>query len=67
MTLIPAFEIGVWNVWILELLVILTPYIPYLFLSEEGRKRNRRMASFEMFNKTEKVLAGSTHLVIAPI
>ena len=68
MSLIPAFELGIWNLWILQLLVILTPYIPYLFLSKEGRKRNRRMAeAFSMPNKTVKVLAWSTHLVIAPI
>ena len=67
MTLIPAFELGIWNVWILQLLVLLIPYIPYLFLSKEGRKRMRRMASFVPSNRAEKVLAWSTHLVIAPI
>ena len=66
-SIIPAFEIGVWNLWILQLLVLLTPYIPYLFLSKEGRKRNRRMASFAPSNTTEKVLAWSTHLIISPI
>ena len=68
MSLIPAFELGIWNLWILQLLVILTPYIPYLFLSKEGRKSNSRMAkAFPMPKKTVKVLAWSTHLVIAPI
>ena len=66
MTLIPAFEIGVWNLWIVQLLVLLTPYIPYLFLGKEGRKRIRRMAGFVPWNRTEKVLALSTHVVIAP-
>ncbi len=68
MSLMPTFEIGIWNLWILQLLVLLTPYIPYLFLSKEGRKSNSRMAKFfPMPNKTVKVLAWSTHLVIAPI
>ena len=42
-------------------------FIPYPFLSKEGRKRNSRMSSFETSNRTEKVLAWSTHLVIWPI
>ena len=67
MSLIPAFEIGIWNLWILQLLVLLTPYIPHLFLTKEGRRRIRRMASSPPLNRTEKVLAWSTHLVIAPI
>jgi protein-S-isoprenylcysteine O-methyltransferase Ste14 len=68
MSLIPAFEIGIWNLWILQLFVLLTPYIPYLFLSKEGRKRNGRTTkAFPMPSKTVKVLAWSTHLVIAPI
>ncbi len=66
MSLIPAFEIGVWNAWILQLLVLLTPYIPYLFLSKEGRKSNKRLMSFVPSTRTEKILAWSTHLVIAP-
>ena len=67
MSLIPPFEIGIWNVWILQLIVLLTPFIPYLFLSKEGRKSNSRMTSFVPSNKTVKALAWSTHLVIAPI
>lgn len=68
MSLIPAFEIGIWNLWILQLFVLLTPYIPYLFLSKEGRRSNSRMVkAFPMPKKTVKVLAWSTHLVIAPI
>ena len=67
MSLMPAFEIGVWNLWILQLLVFLITFIPYPFLSKEGRKRNSGMSSFETSNRTEKVLAWSTHLIIWPI
>ncbi len=64
MTLIPAFEIGIWNVWILPLLVFATLFIPNLFLSEEGKKRNKRLQSFVTTSRTKKVLVWSTHLVI---
>ena len=66
MTLVPVFEIGVWNAWILQLFVFLTMFVPSLFLSKEGRNRNSRMTSFVTSNRTEKILAWSTHLVIWP-
>jgi len=66
MSLIPAFEIGVWNAWILLLLVFVTMLTPNLFLSEEGKKSTKRLESFAPSTKTEKILAWSTHLVIWP-
>ena len=66
MSLIPAFEIGVWNAWILPLFFFVTMFAPNLFLSEEGKKRNKRLEGFVTSNRTEKVLAWSTHLVIWP-
>ena len=66
MSLVPVFEIGVWNAWILELFALLIPYIPYLFLSKEGRKSNKRLMSFVPSTRSEKILAWSTHLVIGP-
>jgi len=35
MSLVPSFQIGIWNVWILPLLVFVTMFTPNLFLSEE--------------------------------
>jgi len=67
MALIPAFEIGVWNAWILILLVFMTMFIPNLFLSEEGKKSNKRLEGFVTSTRTEKILAWSTHVVIWPI
>ncbi len=67
MSAIPAFEIGIWNVWILPLLVFATMFIPNLFLSEEGKKRNKRLEGFVTTNRTKKVLVWSTHLVIWPL
>ena len=66
MSLVPVFEIGVLNTWILQLLVFLISFIPNLFLSEEGKKSNKRLQSFVPSTRTEKILAWSTHLVIWP-
>ena len=66
MSLIPAFQIGVWNTWILSLLVFVTMFTPSLFLSDEGKRRNKRLEGFVTSNRMEKVLVWSTHLVIWP-
>ena len=67
MSLIPAFEIGVWNAWILWVLQFLSMIIPNFFMSEEAKIRTKRAPQFVPFNKKkEKILAFSTHVVIMP-
>jgi protein-S-isoprenylcysteine O-methyltransferase Ste14 len=66
MSLKPAFEICVWNAWILQVLFFLTMFIPDFFLDKEERKRAKRMSQIAPFNKTEKILALSTHVIIMP-
>lgn len=67
MSLIPAFEIGVWNAWILQVLFFLTMFIPDFFLDKEARNRTKRMSKLVPFKKTEKILALSTHVIIMPV
>jgi protein-S-isoprenylcysteine O-methyltransferase Ste14 len=63
MSLIPAFEIGVWNAWIITVLLVLTGMVPGFFISKE---RKDKMGKWPPVNKTEKILALSTHVVIMP-
>ena len=63
MSLIPAFDIGVWNAWIITVFLILTGMIPGFFVSKE---RMEKMGKRPPFNKTEKILALLTHVVIMP-
>jgi len=67
MSLIPAFKIGIWNAWILQILFFLSMFIPDFFLDEEARKRTKRLSQLAPFKKTEKILSLSTHVVIMPI
>jgi protein-S-isoprenylcysteine O-methyltransferase Ste14 len=67
MSLVPAFQIGVWNAWILQALFYLAMFVPDIFQDEEEKKRTKRLRQFVLFKKTEKVLALSTHAVIMPV
>jgi len=66
MSLVPAFEIGIWNAWILWVLQFLSMIIPNFFMSEEAKIRTKRAPQFVPFSRTEKILAYSTHVVIMP-
>jgi len=66
MSLVPAFEIGVWNAWILQVLFFLTLSAPDLFMSKEAKERVKRAQSMP-FGKTEKMIYLSTHAVIMPL
>jgi len=49
MSLIPAFEIGVWNAWILAIVLLLYAYIPILILKDF----NKKMGEGEYMGKSE--------------
>jgi len=66
MSLIPAFEIGVWNAWILQVLFFLTLIVPNFLMSKEAKKRTKRATGFVPLDRTRKILAYSTHVLIVP-
>ena len=66
MSLIPAFEIGIWNAWILQVLFFLTLIVPELVMSKEGKERTKRATESVPHSKAQKIMAYSTHIVIMP-
>ena len=66
MAFTPAFKIGIWNAWILQVVFYLSMFIPDIFLNKEARNRTKGFSSFPPFNKIEKILALFTHTVIMP-
>jgi protein-S-isoprenylcysteine O-methyltransferase Ste14 len=68
MSLTPSFEIGLWNAWILWIVLFLSMIIPDFFMSKEAKIRTKRAPQFVPFKKKkEKLLALSTHVVIMPV
>ena len=62
MSLVPPFQIGVWNAWILMVLLFLA-YIPGRLINKEAMSK---MTAPIPFSRTESILWVSTHLVIIP-
>ena len=67
MSLIPAFEIGIWNAWILQVFFILVLTGPDFLMGKEAKLSMNRMGQFAPFSKSEKMLALSTHAIIMPV
>jgi protein-S-isoprenylcysteine O-methyltransferase Ste14 len=66
MSLVPAFEIGVWNAWILWVLLFLAMMVPNFFMSQEAKERGKRATQFAPVTGIKKALVYSTHMVIMP-
>ena len=67
MSLVPAFEIGIWNAWILQGLFLLVSIVPDFLMGKEAKLSMKRMEQLAPFSKSEKMLALSTHVVIMPV
>jgi len=67
MSLIPVWQIGVWNAWILQALLFLAMAIAELLEGKEGKERTKRAMQPLPFGKAHKLMAYSTHVVIMPI
>jgi protein-S-isoprenylcysteine O-methyltransferase Ste14 len=66
MSLVPAFDIGIWNAWILMVLLLLT-YVPGQLINKEAlNKVNEGWASAK-WSRTERLAANSTHNIIIPL
>ena len=63
MSLVPAFQIGLWNAWILMVLLFLA-YVPGRLINKEAMNK---MTAPIPFTRSESVLWVSTHLVIIPL
>lgn len=62
MTLIPAFEIGVWNAWILVLYALLIVFL--LPVINKSTKETGDIAIASVYNKREMVILYSYHIIV---
>jgi len=67
MSLIPVWQIGLWNAWILQALLFAAMAIAELLEGKEGKERTKRAMQPLPFSKAHKLMAYSTHVVIMPI
>jgi protein-S-isoprenylcysteine O-methyltransferase Ste14 len=61
MSLIPAFEIGIWNAWIFMVLILVPYFLVPLNIVPKGREGGSNF--FDKFNKTQKGAFFSLHIL----
>lgn len=67
MSLIPVWQIGLWNAWILQAVLFLAMAVAELLEGKEGKERTKRAMQRIPFSGAQKLMAYSTHVVIMPI
>jgi protein-S-isoprenylcysteine O-methyltransferase Ste14 len=66
MSLIPAFEIGLWNAWIFMVIVLAVTMVPLLIDKEKMEKRMEGEPTWSELSKTAKIVLVITHIMIMP-
>jgi len=65
MSLIPAFEVGLWNAWIITVLGFILPWIPSFINKEVANKRMEEI-KWSKFSKTIKIVMIISQGIIMP-
>ena len=66
MSLIPDFELGLWNAWIITVLGFILPWIPSLFINKEVVNKRMGEIKWSEFSKTVKIVLIITQVIIMP-
>lgn len=67
MSLIPEFELGLWNAWIITVLGFILPWIPSLFLNREVVNKRMGKMKWSKFSKTVRIALIITQVIIMPL
>lgn len=66
MSAIPAFEIGMWNAWII-ILILLLSYVPGQLINKEALKKVNEGWASEQWSRMDRFLANFSHVLIIPL
>jgi len=66
MSLIPEFELGLWNAWIITVIFYLATLTPLQVRKETVKKRTEGEPTWSEFGRTYKIAVLITHAIIMP-
>jgi protein-S-isoprenylcysteine O-methyltransferase Ste14 len=66
MSLVPAFELGLWNAWIITVLFYVATLTPLQIGKEKANKRGEGEPAWSEVSKTHRIAILITHAVILP-
>jgi len=66
MSLVPEFELGLWNAWIIAVLGFIFSMIPFYINKEVVNKRTGEDIKWSNLGKTDRMVTIITHIIIMP-
>jgi protein-S-isoprenylcysteine O-methyltransferase Ste14 len=66
MSLVPAFEIGIWNAWMLSIALYAAAFIPLSMNNEKAEKRMDGEPTGSELKKVTRIANVITHIIIMP-
>jgi len=66
MSLIPEFELGLWNAWIVTVLGLILPSIIFSYINKEVQKKRTGGFKWSELSKTDKIGIIITQIIIFP-
>jgi protein-S-isoprenylcysteine O-methyltransferase Ste14 len=66
MSLISAFRIGLWNAWILMVLLLAVGFVPLYIDNRKVEKRSEGEPTWSELSRTSKITFAVTHMMIMP-
>jgi len=66
MSLIPAFKIGLWNAWVLIILIYAASFIPLFINKEKAEMRGEGEPDWSQLNQNSRITFVITHIIIMP-
>ncbi|WP_455285053.1 methyltransferase family protein [[Eubacterium] cellulosolvens] len=66
MSIVPDFELGLWNAWIITVLGFLATVAPLLISNERAKKRSEGEPRWSELSRTAKTLYLVTHVLVMP-
>ena len=67
MSIVPTFEIGIWNAWILIVIFYAPAFVPLAINNQKAEKRMEGEPTGNEQKKVTKIVNAITHMVIMPL
>jgi protein-S-isoprenylcysteine O-methyltransferase Ste14 len=67
MSLVPAFDIGIWNAWIFMALLFLSTILVQMMMKKEAQSKFNAGWASKKWSKAGRISALLTHIIILPI
>ena len=67
MSILPTFEIGIWNAWVFMIVLYAAAFVPLMINNEKAEKRMEAEPKGSELKKVTRITNAITHMIIMPL